>query len=321
MSQREDTISLILVRTPGTPEQLTQLRRELLAKTTVELNKIADQQTLDHYRAQAVRTAVEQHPQVIAAEQQARAAAEKLLWAQIFRTVINGRVAVDNEANRSIISSWINFDEQISPEWFKQVFAENPNMAQSLLWQSAKVLDPKFQKYAADAQALQDRETFSKFARANDLSEVEANFHLVKSVLGSGFDQYALAQAVNSGQVQLAPASPEELAKFHQEAAVARADFLRNYATPDELREAAATEAEQRRQAAQQQFVNEQDEAGRKRAAESGKPQLPEVNSLTGEKLDATFFNKLSVTNRQEFRRYVGFYGGNQIVDRMRGIR
>src|ERR1700737_4964222 len=143
MSQqrRIELIDSIVAQSPGTEQLKDGLRRELFGMSMEDLQKIADRYA--KVRAEAARqVAAQPNPQVIEAERQAREAAEKLLWSQIFRTPINGRVAVDNQANRKIISSWVSLDEQISPAWFKQVLAENSGLAQSLMWRGADALDP-----------------------------------------------------------------------------------------------------------------------------------------------------------------------------------
>jgi len=158
--ERKNIVELIIVRTAGSQEQLQQLRQQLAAKTTTELDKIADEQTLAQIRAQAAHQVVsERNPQLIEAEQQLSAAAEKLAWSEIFHTPINGRVAVDNQAARQIIRGWLNLDEELSPAWYKQVLAENATLANALTWQSAKSLDPKWQKQAA---AAQDQQTYEQ---------------------------------------------------------------------------------------------------------------------------------------------------------------
>ncbi len=312
--KKDKLIELLVVRGVATREQLQ-------SKYVHDLEQMLDDSNLAQIRAETQRR-VATDPRVIAAEQQNRILDENLAFTHIFRTPINGRVLIDNEANRNFLRSQVDEIEgdQISPAWFRKILAENPALANQLSWQSADILNPVKRKQAIAAEAEKDREVFSTFAKANGFSLIEANYNLVRVVLNPGYDQYALVQAVQDGRLRLAPAS-EEIEQWRREDAEQRQEWLINQASPEQLRAASRQEAEERRIQAQQEFVREQDEAGRKRAAESGKPQLPEVNSLTGEKLDATFFNKLSATNRQEFRRYVGFYGGNQIVDRMRGIR
>src|SRR5260370_29045316 len=113
---------------------------------------------------------------------------EEFQLSLIFRTPINGNVAIDNQSNRGFILGWLQEDqgESICATWFQKVLKENPVLARQLSWQSSDVLDPRKQKDIAEAQAEQDRETFNQFARENGFSECESNHLLVNSFLGNG---------------------------------------------------------------------------------------------------------------------------------------
>src|SRR5260370_3221581 len=159
-----------------------RLRRYLYGLSNEELRKTATAYQTVHTEAASQVVA---DPRVIAAEQLVREKWEELQWANIFHTAINGRVLKDNQATRVALRSLIDESkgDQIGVQWFKQV-AGSPALVSC--WQSAKVLDPKWREQQAEAQDQQDRETFNEFARANGFTEAEANFHLAKSVLGSG---------------------------------------------------------------------------------------------------------------------------------------
>jgi len=126
---------------------------------------------------------------------------------------VNGKVAIDNQANRSIIAGWLQEDqgENLSRSWFTKVLNEQPQLASQLSWTSADLLDPKKREAV-------DRDTFNRFARENGFSEVTANYQLAKSVLGDHLSKHLLAQAVESNALSLAQASPSELEQFRQEA-------------------------------------------------------------------------------------------------------
>lgn len=311
---KEKLVSLISARM-GTPTA------ELSAKTVAELEKIVDDSLLAGIRAEAATSPAVLEAQRKLAEIQAerQQVQRDHQFAQIFRTPINGQVVEDNTANRQIISSWISLDEQITVSWFKQVLAENPGLARSLSWQSADVLDPAKRRTAEIAQDLQDRQTFNEFARRNGWSECQANHDLAKSVLGSGFDRYTLADAVRSGQLLLAPASHEELTKFREEVVLARADFLRNHASPAELREAARAEFEQRRIQAQRQESERQFQGREVADAVFGFPALPEIHQPTGEKIDAAWLNKISNTNLNLFKALMRKHGAAALTRRLHG--
>jgi hypothetical protein len=125
---------------------------------------------------------------------------------------VNGKIAIDNQANRSIIVGWVQEDqgEQLSPAWFTKVLSEQPQLVSSLSWQSADVLDPAKRR-------AEEHRVFHDFCRDNGFSECESNRLLANSVLEGGFDKSLLAQAVQSNALSLAQASPEELAQFRQE--------------------------------------------------------------------------------------------------------
>jgi hypothetical protein len=281
------------------------LRKQLFGMPSEDLQKIAERYAL--IRAEAAQ-AVANDPTVIAQREQIAQAEAENVWRQFFLRHLEIK---DHAGNRKML-----FDRALS-------LSDDGVVRLQHLHEAATVsgLDrQEVKKPLTVANLRQDAETLRKFCRGRFQFNTAA-LDLLREKFGAGFTAVEIDQALQAHLISFRPASEEELVEYRREVADERAEYLANQASPEELRQAARQEAEERRLAAQQEFVREQDEAGRKRAAESGKPQLPEVNSLTGEKLDATFFNKLSVTDRQEFRRYVGFYGGNQIVDRMRGIR
>ena len=139
--KRNEMIDLIVVRSPGTKQQLAQLRQELSGKTTTEIEKIVDEQNLAQIRAQvAQRFDAEKEQKNREFQQRERERIEEAQLLRIFRTPINGMVAVDRP--RGIIRSWIDEtrDERISPAWFLTVLNENPKLIESLALQSADVL-------------------------------------------------------------------------------------------------------------------------------------------------------------------------------------
>lgn len=291
-------------------------RQWLVTLPVTELDRILDEQNLERIRAEA-RRQVAANPRVIAAEQLAREKWEELQWANIFHTAINGRVLVDNQATRAALRSLIDESkgDQIGVQWFKEV-AGSPALASC--WQSAKVLDPKYQKQVAAAQDQQDRETFRTFAKANGFADIDANFHLAKSVLGSGFEQSVLTQAAQSGLLQLAPATQEELAAWAQEAYEARVDHLQNYASPEELRQAARQEAEQRREALRR-AEQERQIYGREVADQAfGFPPLPTHNA-EGQAIDAAYLNRISNTDLPLFKALMRKHGAAALTRRLNG--
>jgi hypothetical protein len=306
-------INEILLRYSGSAAGFDKLQRELWTTTPAQWQRI-----LAAYRVDT--SEFDQRIADIQADRQ-RMAQEQALF-NIFRTPVNGKVAIDNQANRSIIAGWVHEDqgEHVSPAWFTKVLSEQPQLASQLAWQSADVLDPKKIRQAAEAQAAQDRETFNAFARENGFSEVEANFRLAKSVLEDGFSKYTLLQAVRSNALTLAVASPTELSRYSREAAEARQDFLINQATPQQLAQAARQESEQRRIEFQRAEAERQIAARETMDAAYGFPLLPEFNA-EGTKIDASYLNRISNTNLPLFKALIRKHGAAALTRRLRGIQ
>jgi len=309
MSRREQLIDLLVARTSATRERLER-------ESTDELEKVLDRSLLREIHAEAQNT-----PEVIKRQQEIdEINADRLRMAQeqqlslIFRTPVGKKVAVDCQSNRNIIRSWLDEsqgDTAISVQWFKKVLNEQPGLARQLSWQSANILDPAKRRQVEAAQDAEERRVFHEFCVANGFSEVDANFLLVKSVLESGFDQYSLAQAVQSNALQgLAPASPNELEQFRQEVIEAHNLHLLNSDLPT-LRRLA------REAGARGPAVPQPDETQRVRAAERSEgnlyPPLPdEFRDGNGpeEVLNATFIKKCS---KETLRLLVKRYGFDQI--------
>jgi uncharacterized protein YhaN len=209
--------------------------------------------------------------------------------------------------------------EVLSPELFKKILTEQPQLAGQLAWQSADVLDPKKRQQAATAQAQVDRKTFAAAARKYGLSDNEASFRLIRETLGEGFSEYAVGQAVNSGAVQVSPATQAELEEYRQEAAEQRQQFLRS-ADLETLRGVVRSEAAARRVQVQHDETERQIAHREALDAQLGYPPLPEVSS-TGEKIDTAYLIRISNTNLQLFKTYISRFGAANVTARLRGIR
>src|SRR5215470_5927669 len=55
-------------------------------------------------------------------------------WLEILRTPYDGKHLRDSEANRSVISSWVNLDEVPNARWLAERFQENPTRKERLIW-------------------------------------------------------------------------------------------------------------------------------------------------------------------------------------------
>jgi len=123
---------------------------------------------------------------------------------------------------------------------------------------------------------------------------------------------------VNTGAVQVSPATQSELQQYRQEAAEQRQQFLRN-ADPEMLRSIVRSEAEQRSIQAQREEDQRQIAARQAKDEAFGFPPLPEINETTGEKLNSAYFIRLSNTDLQQFKNYIRYYGASQITRALRG--
>jgi hypothetical protein len=233
----------------------------------------------------------------------------------IFRTPINGKVAIDNQASRSIIRSWVDETkgEAITPAWFVQILKENPSLGQSLAWQSADILDPVKRHQAESAQAAQDRDTFNRYARESGFSECESNYLLAKSVLGDHLARHLLVGAVESNALSLAPASPEELAIFRQDAIAAHNQKLLSMDVPT-LRKLA------RQAGARGPAPVAPDETQRVRAVENQDrtyPLLPDELRIGDreELIDSAYIRRCS---KEVLRSLIHKYGAPQIDEALR---
>jgi len=239
--------------------------------------------------------------------------------AQIFRTVINGRVAVENQANANIILGWLHEDqgEKLSRDWFIKVLKEQPSLAGELAWQSADAVDPRKQAAAKKQQLEQDRKTFAQAARESELwSDIDANFSLTRSVLGPGFTVYDVRQAVASAKLQLAQATFQEIQQWRNEAAQAHQDYLKN-ASSEELRAAARAESGQvKKTAAQQQFEFELLRGYERDVIQNGSSPLP--RTWNGQMLDASFIKRC---DKQTLAVMMRKHGSAQISARLHGIK
>jgi len=236
-------------------------------------------------------------PQQREHERQAEEAYRGYYMTQIFLTAVPGHgVPVRNQASEEIILSWLNLDESLNRDWFLKVIRENPELAKSLQWQSA---DPTKRKQAESRQLEIDRQTFAEVCRRNLVSECQANFNLWRST-----------NSVSG----MAPASPEELAAYKQEAVEQRNEFLLN-ADVDTLKKLAREESAVKRQTAIQTEADRQLAAATARDAVLGFPPLPET--WNGQKLDAAFIKNCSSETQKLLSRR---FGSSQITARLRGL-
>jgi len=186
--------------------------------------------------------------------------------------------------------------------------------------EAAKTLEgldrQKVKRPPTAANLKQDEEILRQFCRTNQLEPNSAALNLLRQEFGAGFDSTQINQALQSGLINMGPAST----KILQEAAKQRQDFLINEATAQELRQAAHAESEVLAKKAQQQHAAQQIKTREQAEVSYGHPVLPETNS-EGVKLDSVFFKKLADSNIKLFRQYCTKFGFAAITARLNQVR
>src|SRR6266581_1244661 len=74
------------------------------------------------------------------------------------------------------------------------------------------------------AYESQDRQTFGLAARALRFGENEANFGLIRSVIGPNFTEYRIQEAIDSNAVALSSPTEREIASWNREQAASAQD-------------------------------------------------------------------------------------------------
>jgi hypothetical protein len=267
---------------------------------TDELEKALEQSLLKGIRAQ-----VEHSPEILARQQVIDEINAERLWDRFF---FNHQEIRETTANRNMI-----FDFALS-------LTEDGVVKFEHLDEAAKTLGgldrQKVKRPPTAANLTEDQELLRQFCRTNSLEPSTAALNLLRSEYGAGFDSTQIGNALQSGLINLGPAS----AKILQEATQERQDFLINQATPQELRQAARAESEQSRIQAQQQHEAQQIKTRQQAEVSYGHPVLPEANS-DGVKLDAVFFKKLADSNIKLFRQYCTKFGFAAITARLNDVR
>ena len=70
----------------------------------------------------------------------------------------------------------------------------------------------------------QDRKIFGQAARSLRFGENEANFQLIRSVIGPNFTEYRIQEAIDSNAVALSPPTESEIASWNREQAASAQD-------------------------------------------------------------------------------------------------
>jgi len=273
---------------------------QLQSKSVQELEKILDDSLIAGIRAEAAQSPAIQQRQRQVDEIQA-----ERIWSRFF---FKHPEISDIAANRKMI-----FDYALSLSYDGVVTFEHLDEAARTL----PGLDRQRIKQPPTATNLeQDKKTLRDFCKANRLEPSTAALNLLRQEYGAGFNFAQVGNALRSGLIMLGPASDEILREAQEE----RQDYLVNQASPQELRQAARTEAEQRRIEFQRAEAERQIAAREQMDAAVGYPPLPEFTG-DGQKLDAAWLNRISNTNLQLFKNFMRKYGAANLTARLRGIR
>jgi hypothetical protein len=246
---RQQLIDDIVKNTRSKGWTETETREALSTQTTQELELI-------HTRTSVLHDIQEIKPNPEAIQENLRLKNEAIrnqAWIVIFTTPINGRYAIDNQANRQEISRWIEDDPAITDktnprDWWIGVFKQMPHLAMDghtpLAWEvPVPTAELKAQQ---EAQFRKDAEAFYTWVRQDKrISASHVNFLLVHRALGPGLP--GLFQAITTlpngpvlvtedGQeIGLDPPNRAELAKWSQELHEEDQDALRQMAKSNDI--------------------------------------------------------------------------------------
>jgi hypothetical protein len=165
------------------------------------------------------------------------------------------------------------------------------------------------------AQLVKDRQTFIDTSNTlRSFSVNEANFSVIRSTLGEGFTVYGISQGILSNALILAPPTQQQINEWAEQDREAHNQRLLS-ASPQVLRQAVKSEAEQRRAQSVLETQAEADRAHQVRDAARMYPPLP--NERNGKPLNAKF---IKAADRTELRFLIQRYGETQVTNRLRGL-
>jgi hypothetical protein len=145
--------------------------------------------------------------------------------------VLAGKTLVDCAANREFLGSLPHPGEEVrNPiQWLKKVLADSPSLIQQLAWGGLPLSKQELQQQERESLDY-DKQVFHEFCRDTEkCAEVESNFNVARTVLGSPLGRYALDTSVvllpdgvfligDDGQTHaLVPMDTIQSQKFHDE--------------------------------------------------------------------------------------------------------
>ena len=154
-------------------------------------------------------------------DEQKEATRREMVKLQIFQTSGLANIeANEKELDRQLPGGLLTLETFYS-------LIQNEAIKNKFAWQT-----PPFQraKQAARARTEADREEFTRAARELVLSPNEANFSLISATFGTGVSVGEIKQAVQSGKLQLLPASAEEHAEYYRQSVEEHNNLVRTLA-------------------------------------------------------------------------------------------
>jgi hypothetical protein len=298
---RYELIKEIVMRGIATPEQLPT-PEQLQSKSVQELHEILDTINLAQIRAEVMRS-----PEIVARQRKIDEINSESNWTQFF---LKNPELADNIGNRKLL-----FDYALSLSDDGVVRFQHMDEAAKTL--SAGLARQKIKQPLTAANLKSDEDTLQKYCRANRLESNTAAINLLRQQFGAGFDWTQINQALQSGLINLGPASEEILEEIRQEEIEAHNLRLQAMSIP-ELRELA------REAGARGPAVPQLDETQKVRAAERADvayPVLPDEfrdNDGNERVLNAEFIKACS---KETLRLLLKRYGSTQVNAVLNGGR
>lgn len=273
--------------------QLTQEKIRLVAANSPEVQQVNEQRRQDYLKFKQDQE-----------------------WLKIFATKLPGNLSVlPNEANRQVMLGFRNPDEDIvTLEIFLDAI-RHPNLLRQLTL--GEYLDPKQRQQAAAVQQEDDRALFSEMARQNDIADTEANFLLVRSLIGSGFDRSRLAHALTMRG--LSPATAQDQQQWKEERIEQEnAALASDYVSPRQKEQIAQQRFAEEHRATVHSQIEYELVLGYERDVIYGGKASPLPATFNGQPLTSEFIKKC---DRDTLKKMIHRYGSSQVTARLRGIK
>jgi hypothetical protein len=172
---------------------------------------------------------------------------------------------------------------------------------------------------ATTANLTQDKTTLENFCRTSRLQYPgESALRILRDTYGGQLGGWAIQDAIDRKLITANPENdPETLAQLKRAEEVARARYLREQASPSELRQAVRAEGQQWAQKSE----NEQKEASQKLTSQmqtgyAGYPPLPE-RWTDGSFINKAWLMKISNVNYPLFKQLCHRHGTAQVTERI----